>query len=220
MSSQYDLVVFDFDGTLADSLTWFRSEMSDVLTSHGLPAICEEKAETLRGLAPREILQALEIPNWKLPFIVADVQKRAAKSADQITLYKGVPELLANMAKQGVDIALVSSNGEEAVREVLGKENSAHISQFACGAALFGKAAIFKKVIKRAKTTACKTLCIGDEVRDLEAAKEAGCGSGAVSWGFATREILQASKPDHIFDTVSDIASCLSLDSAKHTMEA
>lgn len=205
VTPRYDLVIFDFDGTLADSLTWFRSVLSDVLESHNLKAISLDQAETLRGLTPKAIMDELEIPAWKVPLIAADVRQRAADNAEHIKLYDGIVELLDGLAAGGVKVAVVSSNGEAAVRDVLGPELTARIDMFACGAALFGKASVFKKVIRRCETSADRTLCIGDEVRDIEAAREAGCDCGAVSWGFATREILAASGPDHVWDKPGEI---------------
>jgi phosphoglycolate phosphatase len=208
VSLRYDLVVFDFDGTLADSLTWFRTALADVVDHHGLPPICEEKAESLRKLSPKAIIDELEIPTWKIPFIAADVRQRAADNVDQIKLFEGIGGLLNQLHAADIKIAMVSSNGEVAVREVLGDDNAALVEQFACGAALFGKAQIFRKVMRKVGASPDRTLCVGDEVRDIEAAREAGCDCGAVTWGFATRCILDASAPDYLFDAVSDIADC------------
>ncbi|WP_417496118.1 HAD hydrolase-like protein [Maricaulis sp.] len=209
MTLRYDLVVFDFDGTLADSLTWFRTALSDVVEKHGLNPICEDRAETLRGMTPKAIMDELAIPAWKLPFIAADVRARAADNIDQITLFEGIAELLQQLHAAGITIAVVSSNGEDAIRQVMGSDLVALVSHFACGAALFGKAAVFRKVIRKAGSTPSRTLCIGDEVRDIDAAREAGCGCGAVIWGFATPEILAASGPDHLYETPGEIARCI-----------
>lgn len=208
MVQRYDLVVFDFDGTLADSLTWFRTALSDVIEKHGLTPICEERAEALRGMTPKAIMEELAIPTWKLPFIAADVRSRAAENVDQIVLFDGIADLMRELHASGITIAVVSSNGETAIRTVLGTELDKLVGHYACGAALFGKAAVFRKVIRKAGGTPARTLCIGDEVRDIEAAREAGCGCGAVSWGFATGDILAASGPDHLFHKVDHIAQC------------
>ena len=208
MSLRYDLIVFDFDGTLADSLPWFRTALADVLDFHGLPPVCEDKAESLRGLSPKAIMDELKIPAWKIPFIANDVRKRAAQNIDQIPLFDGINEMLDALVKADIKIAMVSSNGEAAVRDVLGPDNAALVSHFACGAALFGKAQIFRKVMKQAKALPARTLCVGDEVRDIDAAREADCACAAVTWGFATREILEASAPDYIFDAISEITEC------------
>ncbi len=215
MTQRYDLVIFDFDGTLADSLTWFRGALGEVVDKHDLAPICAEKAEALRGLTPKAIMDELAIPAWKIPFIAADVRARAAENVDQIHLFDGIRDLIETLAEQGVSLAVVSSNGETAVKAVLGEALAARIDQFACGAALFGKASIFRKVIKRAGTTPDRTLCVGDEVRDIDAAREVGCAAGAVDWGFATPEILHAQSPDHLFRRPSEIEACLQSDSGR-----
>ncbi|BDW99227.1 HAD hydrolase-like protein [Maricaulis maris] len=209
MANRYDLVIFDFDGTLADSLTWFRGALGDVIDKHNLPPICEARAEALRGLTPKQIMDELAIPAWKIPFIASDVRARAAENVDKIHLFDGIRDLIAELAGQGAELAVVSSNGETAVKAVLGEPLVGHFGQFACGAALFGKASVFRKVIKRAGTTPERTLCVGDEIRDIDAAREVGCAAGAVDWGFATPEILSAQTPDYLFSRPSQIAATL-----------
>ena len=209
MTRRYDLIVFDFDGTLADSLTWFRTELDDVIKAHGLTPLSADAAERLRGLPPKAIMGELGIPAWKLPFIAADVRKRAAANTGKIALFDGISAMLEDIQKAGLKIAVVSSNGEDAVRTVLGQDNTARIARFACGAALFGKAQVFRKTMKRLDVEPGRTLCVGDEVRDLEAAHDAGCHAAAVSWGFATRDILAAGKPEHMLDEVCQLAACI-----------
>lgn len=204
---RYDLVIFDFDGTLADSLTWFRTAMAEVIDRHGLKPLCEERAEALRGMRPKEIMTELGIPAWKLPFIAADVRARAAENVDKIHLFDGIAPSLHELHASGVKLALVSSNGETAVREVLGPELSSLFSQFSCGAALFGKASVFRKVMRKAHASPERTLSVGDETRDIEAAREAGCDCAAVSWGFATRDALEREAADLLLDTPAVLAT-------------
>ncbi|WP_300529395.1 HAD hydrolase-like protein [Maricaulis sp.] len=204
---RYDLVIFDFDGTLADSLTWFRTALADVIDRHGLTPLCEERAEALRGMRPKEIMTELGIPAWKLPFIAADVRARAAENVDKIHLFDGIADALQELHAKGTQLALVSSNGETAVREVLGPELSGLFSQFSCGAALFGKASVFRKVMRKARVAPERTLSVGDETRDIEAAREAGCACAAVSWGFATRDALEREGADVLLDATPRIAA-------------
>lgn len=205
--ARYDLIIFDFDGTLADSLTWFRSVLGDVVDKHGLPPIDDERAEALRSLPPKTIMNELGIPSWKIPLLASDVRTRAAKNVDKIHLFDGITDVLETLSDNGMTLAVVSSNGETAVRAVLGEALCERIDIFACGAALFGKASIFRKVIRKAGTTPARTLSVGDEVRDMEAAREAGCAAGAVSWGFATRDVLKAQSPDYMFEQPGEISA-------------
>jgi len=76
---------------------------------------------------------------------------------------------------------VVSSNSEEVIRRVLGPELAELISLYACGASLFGKARKFKQVTARG-VSRDKVICIGDETRDIEAARAVGLDCGAVGW--------------------------------------
>jgi phosphoglycolate phosphatase len=49
------------------------------------------------------------------------------------------------------------------------------------------------------------TICIGDEIRDIEAAKAAGMDSGAVAWGYALPAALQAAGPTYLFNSIEEM---------------
>jgi len=106
-------------------------------------------------------------------------------------------------------LGVVSSNSAANVRRILGAEAAALVAPYECGAALFGKAGKFRKVVRRARVKPGETLCIGDETRDIEAAREAGLASGAVAWGYARRETLAARAPTWLFETPDDVATRL-----------
>jgi phosphoglycolate phosphatase len=136
---------------------------------------------------------------------------RALKRADMahIPLFPGVDTMLRGLADAGVTLALVSSDNEVNTRDMLGEANAALISHFACGASLFGKAAKFKRVMKLAGVAAGATIAIGDEIRDIEAARAAGIACGAVAWGYAAPEALRARKPNVVFEKMEEIAAML-----------
>jgi phosphoglycolate phosphatase len=61
--------------------------------------------------------------------------------------------------------------------------------------------------MRRARVTANQTIAIGDEVRDIEAARAAGIACGAAMWGYSAAEALLAMKPDLVFESMNDIAT-------------
>jgi phosphoglycolate phosphatase len=99
----------------------------------------------------------------------------------------------------------VSSDTEDNALRQLG-ESVALFSHFACGASIFGKAAKFKAVMRRARVTPTQTIAIGDEVRDIEAARAAGIACGAATWGYSATDALIAMKPDMVFQNMNDIS--------------
>jgi len=117
--------------------------------------------------------------------------------------------MLHALASTGVRVAVVSSNGEDTIRRVLGPDLSALVADFACGAAIFGKAAKFRRVVRRAGVAPAQAVGVGDEVRDIEAARAAGIASVAVTWGYATRAILEGSSPTHVVTRVAELTDLL-----------
>ena len=204
----YRLAIFDFDGTLADTFGWFSRTVEEVGRRWGLDPQARPPLEEMRRLSAREVIETLRIPDWKLPLVARDMRRRAALAAGEMRLFEGVEEMLARLDEGGIALALVSSNGEEAVRGALGPRNAARFRHFSCGAAIFGKASAFRRTVRR--VGAAPAICIGDELRDAEAARAAGLAFGAVAWGFTDGDTLEArARPDYLFTSVSEIAERL-----------
>jgi phosphoglycolate phosphatase len=201
----YRLVIFDFDGTLADSGDWFISMTNGVADRFKFRRITDEEVDMLRGRSSREVVEYMGVAKWKMPLIAIHARKLVAQHASNIPLFPGVPALLHGLRRAGVTVALVSSNSEANIRKILGPELSALVTYFNCGASVFGKTPKFRAVVRRAKVPKSEVISIGDETRDIEAAAKAGIASGAVTWGYARPEILAEHKPTILFNAMSEI---------------
>lgn len=203
-----DLVIFDFDGTLADSLSFFRGILPELSRKFRFRMPDFEEQEAMRGYPPREVMRALKIPTWKLPFIAMYARKRAS-TADAFPLFEGTRSLLLSLLDEGIPVAIVSSNAEVVVRRALGPEISSRISAWSCGAAMFGKAKHFREVLRSLNVAPTRATGVGDETRDIEAAREVGIRPVCVCWGFAPRDALEAACPDRVFDKACDLQAFL-----------
>ena len=203
--NRFDLAIFDFDGTLADSAAWFRSRINHVALRYGFRQVTDEELNDLRGRPNADIIRYLGVPAWKMPLIANYMRRLVAREAHKIKLFDGIDALLSSLAECGVTIAIVTSNSEANVRRILGQRNAKRIDHYACGASLFGKAAKFRSVIKSIRASPERTIAIGDEVRDLAAARKAGLAAGAVGWGYATIDLLRAQQPDYLFLSMDEI---------------
>ena len=85
---KYRLAIFDFDGTLADSLPWFRSVFNSVATRYGFRALDDAEFEELRGMGNREIIRRVGVPLWKIPLIAAHMKRLMAEDIDGIALVR------------------------------------------------------------------------------------------------------------------------------------
>ena len=205
---RHRLALFDFDGTLADSLDWFLGIFDQVADRFGYRRLAPGDRERLRGLETRAILKDLGVPAWKLPLIAGHLRELATRDIDQIRLFPGTAEMLATIAGRGVEVAVVSSNAEDNVRRVLGPA-AEHVTRFACGANLFGKAGKIRALLRDARADPGAAIHIGDEARDVAAAREAGISSGAVAWGYADPSFLRSLSPTLFFERVDEIVPAL-----------
>ena len=208
--TRYRLAIFDFDGTLADSLPWFRASFHDMVARFNLASVPAEEMEALRGMTAREIMARLNVSMWQLPAIVSDMRKRKLAAANEISLFDGIPAMLTDLQRRGIKTAIVSSDSEASVRQVLGPATSL-ITRFDCGAAMFGKHRKFRRVARKLGAKPLETICIGDEIRDIEAAKAAGMDSGAVAWGYALPAALQTAGPTHLFNSIEEMMQRLTV---------
>lgn len=204
--SRYELVIFDFDGTLADSAAWMMRAVNPMARRYGFKTVTDDEIEMLRGRSTREVIRYLGVSPWKLPLIARAGKKLMAADAHTIPLFPETARMLRALHEAGVKIAVVSSNSEAVIRRVLGEELGNLVSLYACGASLFGKARKFRQVTRQG-VSRDKIICIGDETRDIEAARAVGLDCGAVGWGYAKPSILAQHGPTVSFSSMSEIIS-------------
>lgn len=201
---KYRLAIFDFDGTLADSFSWFASAIGRIAPEFGLRSPSNADLEALRGQPIKEVIRHLGVPMWKMPKIAAKMRSLMAGDLHTLSLFPGIAQGLAQLSDRGVRLAIVSSNSEENVRAVLGPLAQS-IANYECGVSLFGKASRLKKALRRFDLPPSSAVYVGDELRDLDAARAAGMDFGAVAWGYTRADALQAAAPSLFFETPDDI---------------
>lgn len=203
------LVIFDFDGTLADSFPWFLDTFDTIADRFDFRRLDRSDIETLRRLDAPELMRLHGVPLWKVPMIAAHARTLQGRDLHRIRMFDGMAKVLDHLAGQGVQMAVVTSNARANVETVLG-DAAPLVRHYACGTSIFGKAAKFRSVMKAMAVRADETLVIGDEVRDIDAARECGIVTGAVAWGYSAPERLAADQPDHLFQTPGDISALFS----------
>ncbi|NVE00763.1 HAD-IA family hydrolase [Massilia sp. BJB1822] len=205
---RYQLLIFDFDGTLADSFPFFLEVFDTLADAHSFRRLERGNLETLRGYDLGQIMRHLGLPAWKLLPVARQFRSLMAQHIARIQLFEGMRELLRALAAEGHVLAIVTSNSEANVRAVLGEE-ARLFTHFKCGAALLGKRRKLRRVIADSGVAREQVLCVGDEVRDIEAAHAEGLDFGAVSWGYARPDVLQARAPKLLFSSVAEMAVLL-----------
>lgn len=208
------LVIFDYDGTLVDTAPWFFRSLNSVARKHGFREVTAEEGESLRDLPSREILRHLRVPLWKLPAIAKDMRRRVLAEDSEIPMFPWVPGLLQRLAEKGIVVAVVSSNSEEAIRRKLGP-CLGHIRLISAGSSLFGKPARLRGVLRSTGMTSGLPVCVGDEIRDIEAARTIDAAAYAVTWGLSSARGLAAANPDALISEPAQLEALLLRDPAR-----
>jgi phosphoglycolate phosphatase len=150
-------------------------------------------------------MEHLGVPAWKLPRIGIDMRRLMAEDIRQIHLFDGIGAMLQGLSDRRVALAIVTSNAYDNVRHVLGAEHAALIRYYACGASLFGKRGKLRRVLKQSGVRPSEAIFVGDEIRDIEAARAEGIPFGAVAWGYTHVAALEAYSPAAVFADVGEV---------------
>jgi len=207
---KFDLVIFDFDGTLADSYPWFLSVFDEIAQRFQLPRLERAELDQLRKVDIHRISSEFNVPFWKMIQIGGHLKKMMASQIDKVRLVEGMQTVIDALYAAQIRMAVVSSNAEENIRSVLGAHNAGLFEVYECGVSMFGKKAKFEKVLKKMGIQAERALCLGDELRDLRSARQAGIAFGAVTWGYTDRSMLEKHTPDAVFSSPEQILELVS----------
>jgi phosphoglycolate phosphatase len=200
----FKLIVWDFDGTLADSLPATLNIFNRLAPELGYKPLTDLAAA--RGTPMRQLLKQQGISLWRLPRLVRKFQAAAAEEADQLKLATGLPAALTAIAASGVRLGVLSSNREDNIRRCLRANGAEGHFAFVVGyPRLFGKGKALKRILRAERLTRADVLYVGDELRDVEAAKKAGVKVAAVTWGFHTTELLRTGKPDFVVTDAQEL---------------
>jgi len=205
MEMKYSLFIFDFDGTLSDTFPWFAGVINKVAEKYHFKKVAEEDRPQLRSWNIKEIMDFLGISIWKTPLISAEFRKLMNHEIHSIELFDGVKGLLKRLKEENMEIAVVSSNSKENIRHILKRYEIREIDHFKCGVSVKGKTSKIRGVIRRSRKQLSDVIYIGDEIRDIHAAREIGIDSGAVAWGYNDVEALIAEKPDQVYYKMNEI---------------
>jgi len=197
-------VIFDFDGTLADSFRVFIDIAYEV--SGRTEPLPKPEIARLRGMRPLDIMKDLDIKTWQIPFLAFRGRRQMRKQMDRVQVFAGMPELVAKLAKNGHQLYIMSSNSVRNIEPFLQRYNmNTEFIKIYGNVGIFAKARLLKRVLRQNKLAANSAYYICDEVRDVVAAQAARVCSIAVSWGYNDTTILEAHQPDFLAHKPSDI---------------
>ncbi len=195
-------VIFDFDGTLANSLPVVLEIASDLLKYE----VDKDQIEIFRNMTAKRVLKEIGVPLYKVPGILVKGRPLLQRRMHEVKIFPGLENVIKELAGNGHKMYVVSSNSVGIINKFL---TNYHLKQYFSGVygnvGLFSKAQALKKVIKREGFVVEDSIYVGDEVRDIEAAKKINMPIISVTWGYNGKRILASYNPDYFAEEVTDI---------------
>ena len=202
-------IIFDFDGTLADSQAVFISVYNQIAIKNRYKQIQPENLESLRAMPLKERCQYLKVPLYKIPFLAADFLRGYKKALPELTLFAGMEQVLEILKEKGYQIAVLSSNSKSNISEFLKNNGIDSINGIYCSTSLFGKDKLLSRFLRKYRLQPSQVLYVGDEFRDIIACQKVGIKIIWVAWGYELKQSIVGSKPDYIAARPEDILAVL-----------
>lgn len=208
----YKSIIFDFDGTLADTTAGIVSAFQGTFTEMGLPVPSIEKIQSTIGLALKDGFKAamdtlsdeqadLAVTTYRRIFYASGIQA--------ITAYPGIVEALSKLKELGYDLVIATSRGHRSLGLIC---DNLGITDFFSGEYCSDDVVNHKPapdlvnlILKDKGLQQSDVLVVGDAHYDMLMGKAAGCKVCGVTWGNQSREQLQSVAPDYIIDNINEL---------------
>jgi phosphoglycolate phosphatase-like HAD superfamily hydrolase len=197
-------LIFDFDGTIVDSLDFvIEMYMSWYPEDQYLKTVDKDK---LRNMPITQVIGELRVKPWKVPALIFRGRMEMNKNINQIDMVDGMKELLVHLSKDSINLYIASSNSSRNINKYLRNKNLRKIFKRVYGSVgIFSKGKALNKIIDKNRLKRQETYYVGDEVRDIKAAKKAGLKSIGVTWGYNGESIIARENPDFLVNDPREI---------------
>jgi phosphoglycolate phosphatase len=200
------VIIFDFDGTIADTVDALVSIANRLAGEFGYIPITQEELALLRNLSSREIIKYSGISILKIPFLVKKVKTELKNKIQELKPISGIQEALVALNNEGHRLGIITSNSLENVTAFIKVNDLDNLFEFIySGVTIFGKTTIINNVLKQKQIKPQEVIYVGDETRDIEASKKANIKVIAVTWGFNSQEVLAKQNPDFLIHQPSQL---------------
>lgn len=200
------VILFDFDGTIVDSVQVGITITNRLAAEFGFPPFDEATLEELKKLGSREALRRSQIPVWRLPFLIRRFTQELNREIPSLQLFPEMKETLLDLKQQGHLLGIVSTNSVKNIQEFLRIQDLTSTFDFVSASyALFRKSRLILKILQQQQFQPSQVYYVGDETRDIEAARRSGVCAIAATWGLNSAEILQANQPDFLINSPKEL---------------
>lgn len=211
---RYDLIVFDWDGTLFDSTALIVRAIQAACRDLGAPVPSDEAAAHVIGLGLQDALQHAvpDLPVDLYPELGRRYRQHYFASHDQVTLFAGVPALLTGLRERNHWLAVATGKNRHGLNEALrisGLAGSFDATRTADETRSKPHPQMLQELMREFGVDPERTLMIGDTTHDLQLAANAGTDAVAVAYGAHPPEQLGDLRPLTIAHSVPELQDWL-----------
>ena len=194
------VIIFDFDGTLADTIDVLLRITNRLSVEFGFKSATKEELAQLSNLTSWQLLRYSGISIFKFPLLIRTLKAELRNEIPHIQLFSGIKEVLLELKNRGFILGIITSNSRENVLASMESNGLQGTFDFIDSATTFGKHKIIYRWLKLENFNPKQVVYVGDEVRDIDAAKRTGIKVIAVNWGFNSQSALAAHYPDFLIE--------------------
>lgn len=214
MAKRFDLLVFDWDGTLMDSASAIVAAIQAACRDLGIEEAPESRARHVIGLGLADALRHAvpDLPEHHYPKMVDRYRHHYLSRDHELTLFAGVAEMISELQGSGFMLAVATGKsrlGLDRALKVSGLGSAFSDSRCADECHSKPHPQMLEELIVAFGTTPDRTLMIGDTTHDLMMAGNAGVAAVGVSYGAHPRQSLVDLAPATVVDTVSELREWL-----------
>jgi phosphoglycolate phosphatase len=200
-------IIFDFDGTIADSFDYVAGFLAD---EAGAGPLSEARKQELHGLSMAAMARHFGHSWWRLPGLLFKGRRQMKGVIKRLQPFSGITTVIEKLHAEGHELFIVSSNSVQNVKTFLHHHGlHTYFLEIYGGVGLFGKAPALRKLLRDQHLESKNAVYIGDELRDVQAAQSIKLPIIAVTWGFARPADLEALKPTALATTPSELVQLL-----------
>lgn len=208
--SRINYIVFDFDGTIADTIDLALNIYDRIAPDYGCRPVGEADRIKLRTRKLQDLLEEFGISRMKLVLIVLRIRKEMGKRIPELRPVKHIEESLQEMKNMGLKLGILTSNSKGNVNMFLEKNNLFDKIDFIySGKSLFGKDRVMAQMFDHEGISREEAIYVGDEIRDMEASLKAGIPFIAVTWGLSRWGSNGTPHPGQIAGRPFDLPGCI-----------
>ncbi|MBQ1697725.1 MAG: HAD-IA family hydrolase [Bacteroidales bacterium] len=197
-------VIFDFDGTLADTFALGSQLINEYADQLGYKQI---DFAANKDKSARELIKMSGVRFWQIPGLIRFFRKKSVERAAEVNAFDGIPDLVRRLHDRGFLLGIITTNSAQTISIFLQKYGLTDLFTYIKPEiSLFGK----KRAIRRARRhLKSEIIYIGDELRDIEACRAVNVPIISVSWGFNSTEILEKNNAGKVAGNTEDVFTML-----------